>query len=97
MNYTVIHGNVLYKVENVTYQSDGDHRVFRKDGKLVLSVPLSSTLIKNEEGISMQILKGIHPVHEANTSDNASTAIINSNDNFAEGVLVGGVVGAILF
>jgi hypothetical protein len=45
-NYTVIHGNVIYKVTDAVYDSTATHRTFRnKDGDLVLSVPLSSVLV----------------------------------------------------
>ena len=93
MNYTVIHGNVLYHVENVTHTTTDSERIFRRNGNEILIVPLPSTLIANGKGISMQVMNSIHPVPDASNN----TTVINSNDNFVEGAIVGGIVGAVLF
>ena len=93
MDYTVIHGNVLYHVENVTHTTNDGERIFRRNGNEILIVPLPSTLIVNGKGVSMKILDGIHPVSDATNN----TTVINSNDNFVEGAIVGGIVGSVLF
>lgn len=94
--YIVIHGNVVYKVENVEYETNETHRRFYKEGKLVLSVPVSSVLIKDGQGVTVQIINGLTTGVGVNPP-NINNTVVNSEDNFTEGLLVGGIVGAVLF
>lgn len=92
--YTILHGNVVYKVESVTYLTTGTDRVFKRGNTTVLSVPLSSILIKDEEGVTARIVGNLTTGTGINPPD-SKTTVVQSNDNFAEGV--GAVAGAILF
>lgn len=94
--YTILHGNVIYKVENVAYTASATHRVFKKNNLTVLSVPLSSVLIKDGEGITAQIVSNLTTGTGTNPPD-SKTTVVQSDDNFAEGVVVGAVAGAVLF
>lgn len=95
-NFTVIHGNVVYKVENAEYVSTETHRRFKKEGELVLSVPLSSVLVMDGKGVTAQIVNGLITGVGVNPP-NINKTVVNSEDNFTEGLLVGGIVGAALF
>mgnify|MGYP007090087945 CR=1 FL=1 len=101
-NYTIIHGNVIYKVENVEYDSSHTHRRFKRDGDLVLSVPLNSVLVVNDSGISAKIVNGLNsPVsNQIQTKEDTKdvTPVQTQNDDsFLEGAIVGSVIGSILF
>ena len=95
-NYIIIHGNVVYKVENVDYISTETHRRFTKEGKIVLSVPLSSVLVMDGKGVTAQIVNGLTTGVGVNPP-NINKTVVNSEDNFTEGLLVGGILGAVLF
>lgn len=95
-NYIIIHGNVVYKVENVDYISTETHRRFTKEGKIVLSVPLSSVLVMDGKGVTAQIVNGLTTGVGVNPP-NINKTVVNSEDNFTEGLLVGGIIGAVLF
>jgi hypothetical protein len=95
-NYIIIHGNVVYKVENVDYISTETHRRFTKEGKIVLSVPLSSVLVMDGKGVTAQIVNGLTTGVGVNPP-NINKTVVNSEDNFTEGLLVGGIIGAALF
>jgi len=95
--YTILHGNVVYKVENVTsYMTTDTNRVFKKGTTTVLSVPLSSVLVKDEEGVTARIVGNLITGTGINPPD-SKTTVVQSDDTFAEGVVVGAVAGAILF
>ena len=98
-NYTIIHGNVIYKIENVNYNSNDSHRVFKRNGDVILSVPLSSILIKDGEGVKAQIINGLNTgvgfTSPNNNVDN--TTSVQSEDNFVEGMIIGGIIGSIIF
>lgn len=94
--YIILHGNVIYKIENAKYSTTATHRVFKKDNKVVLSIPLSSVFIKDDEGVTAQIINNLTTGTGTNPPDKKTT-VVQSDDNFAEGVVVGAVTGAILF
>lgn len=98
-NFTVIHGNVVYKVENAEYSSNETHRRFKKEGELVLSVPLSSVLVMDGKGVTAQIVNGLITGVGVNPPNktNINKTVVDSENNFTEGLLVGGIVGAALF
>ena len=101
-NYTIIYGNVIYKIENVNYNSNDSHRVFKRNGDVILSVPLSSILIKDGDGVKAQIINGLNTgvgfaSSNNNINNNDTTVVQQSDDNFVEGMIVGGVIGSILF
>lgn len=96
-NYTVIHGNVIYKVKDVTYDSGTTHRRFLRDNQLILSVPLSSVMVKDGEGVESQIVEGLNSGGGFSKPVKNNTTVVQSEDNFLEGAIVGGVIGAILF
>ena len=98
-NYTIIHGNVIYKVKDVEYDSTNTHRRFLQKGKLVLSVPLSSVMVKDEAGVTAQIVNGLNSGigFQSNSSSGNNTTVVHTEDNFIEGAIVGSVIGAILF
>lgn len=86
----------MYKITDVEYTVSNTHRRFLKDGKIVLSIPLSSVLIKDNAGVTAQIINTIKTEVENNTINNKTT-IIQSEDNFTEGLVIGGIIGATLF
>jgi hypothetical protein len=99
-NYTIIHGNVIYKVENVVYDSSPTHRRFKKvDGELVLSVPLNSVLVVNGREVSAKIVNGLNaPSTNIQPKEDLNQVIQEQqDDNFLEGAIVGTVIGSILF
>ena len=96
-NYTVIHGNVIYKVENVQYKSTDTHRTFKRGDKLILSVPNSAILIADGEGVTAKLVNGLTTGPGINPPDNKTTNIQSGGDGFAEGAVVGGLAGALLF
>ena len=87
---------MVYKVENVDYISTETHRRFTKEGKIVLSVPLSSVLVMDGKGVTAQIVNGLTTGVGVNPP-NINKTVVNSEDNFTEGLLVGGIIGAVLF
>ena len=95
-SYIVIYGNVIYKVENVEYNTTDRYRVCKRDGKSVLSLPLSSVLVRDGKGVTAQIVNGLTSGVEVNSSDKKTT-VVGSEDNFVEGAVVGSIVGALLF
>jgi hypothetical protein len=95
-NYIVIHGNVIYKVENVKYSSTDTHRVFTRNGVLILSVPLSSVLVMDGKGVTAQVVNGLKTGAGVNSPE-TKTTVIQSEDNFVGGMVVGGIIGAVLF
>lgn len=99
--YTIIHGNVIYKVECDKYTSNDTHRRFYIKDEIILSIPLSSVLVKDGEGITAQIINGLMTgtgVDNLKTIPNeVNKNIIQSEDNFAEGMIIGGIIGTVLF
>jgi hypothetical protein len=100
-NYTVIHGNVVYKVDDVTYDSTNTHRRFKRDDELILSVPLNSVLIMNGRKVKGNIINGLnYPAQNVSTKENTQTSVTqnsSSDDSFLEGAIVGGVIGSLVF
>ena len=100
-NYTVIHGNVVYKVDDVTYDSTNTHRRFKRDDELILSVPLNSVLVMNGRKVKANIINGLnYPAQNVSTKENTQTAVTqnsSSDDSFLEGAIVGGVIGSLVF
>ena len=97
-NYTIIHGNVIYKVECDKYTSNDTHRRFYIKDEIILSIPLSSVLIKNGEGVTAQVINGLTTGNGTNpTIPNPPEVNKTTEDNFVEGIIVGGVIGTILF
>jgi hypothetical protein len=97
-NYTVIHGNVIYKVNDVSYDSTATHRRFKRDGELILSIPLNSVLVVNGKGVKGNIVNGLNtPAQNIQTKETSTTHSGSSDDSFLEGAIIGGVIGAILF
>lgn len=94
--YIVIHGNVVYKVENVEYKSTDTHRIFKRNEETVLSVPLSSVLVKDGGAVTAKIINGLTTGAGFNSPD-TKTTIVHSEDNFMEGMVFGGIMGAALF
>jgi hypothetical protein len=100
-NYTIIHGNVIYKVDDASYDSTATHRRFKRDGELILSIPLNSVLVVNEQGVKGNIVNGLNtPAQNIQTKDNTKASTMqsgSSDDSFLEGAIVGGVIGALIF
>lgn len=97
-NYTVIHGNIMYKVKEVEYESSKTHRRFKRDNELILSVPLNSVMIENGKKISARLLPVTQPPEAIQSSEGTPPAVLNGgSDNFIEGMVTGAIVHEIFF
>ena len=101
-NFTIIHGNVIYKVNDVEYDSSTTHRRFKRNGTLILSVPLNSVLVRNESDVTAKIVSGLNSPSQnlsvpVDQQGNAQSVSSSQDDTFLEGAIVGGIIGSIVF
>ena len=106
-DYTVIQGNAIYSIKNAEYAYNDNIRTFKnKKNELIFSIPaFSSVLIKNGEGVSVQIKDNLN----TGTASERQTAISNQpsvvhktkyvavDDSYGDGLVTGAIVGALLF
>ena len=106
-DYTVIQGNAIYSIKNAEYIYSDNMRTFRnKKNELIFAIPsFSSVLIKNGEGVSVQIKDNLN----TGTSSEPQTATGNQppvvhktkyvavDDSYGDGLVTGAIVGALLF
>jgi hypothetical protein len=97
-NYTVIHGNIMYNIDNVEYRPSETHRRFKRGFEVILSVPLNSTLIERGQGVSAKMLAVTQPTESLTSMSGTSPVVSNEgSDNFIEGVIAGAIVNEIIF
>lgn len=101
-NFTIIHGNVIYKVNDVEYESSDTHRRFKREGNLILSIPINSVLVRNESRVTAKIVSGLNSPSQnlsvpADPQGNTQTSSSSQDESFLEGAIVGGIIGSIIF
>lgn len=106
-DYTVIQGNAIYSIKNAEYGYNNNIRTFKnKKNELIFAIPaFSSVLIKNGEGVSVQIKDNLN----TGTASEPQTVISNQpsvvhktnyvavDDSYGDGLVTGAIVGALLF
>lgn len=108
-DYTVIQGNAIYSIKNAeyTYNDGYNIRTFRNEkNELIFSIPaFSSVLIKNGEGVSVQIKDNLNTgtASEPQTATSNQPSVVRKtkyvavDDSYGDGLVTGAIVGALLF
>ena len=103
-DYTIIQGNAIYSIKNADYKCVNDMRTFQnEEHELIFSInKYSSVLIKNGEGVSVQIKDNLNTGVLSGSTSNSKpvkheTKYVNVDSGYGDGLVTGAIVGALLF